>query len=201
MLVKAFLLKAIIFGLCAPLFAREITMEAQGGVLAANASVAPAYGLRINFISPTWEKSLGYWSARGIHESSFVSGGLDLHVLSAEAYRIFYANQKLNYKLGGGIGFAIPNLDGGASETADNGHSWVAGGGADYELTKNISIGATLKWFFFSTEAHVTTYTTKTETLLIDGVPSGPVEVVEVSHHDNRVKLDSVLLMVALRWR
>lgn len=202
---------SLIIGLCSSMaWAHEGYIEGQTGIIGSNGSIAPIYGVRGGILlraydpmhgwMPTknsWDISAGYWSARGIKNDDLVSGGLDLHVLSFEAYRIFNIGKTWTAKAGGGIGFTIPNLDGGASETADNGHSWVFGGGADYDLTPNISVGASVKGFFFTTNTHVTTYSSHTETLNT----GQDVEVLDINHHDNVVCLNSVLALLSLNWK
>lgn len=169
----------------------------QGGILASNGSQSPVFGVRGGVESPVWDFSGGYWIARGVRSDNLLSDGLNLHVVSAEVYRTVFDNQKIKAKVGGGIGYTVPNLDGGATETADNGMSWVLGGGADYALTESLSVGASLKAFIFSADTHATTYDSHPETLS----NGQDVEIVDVNRHDNRVNFNSVLFAVALRWK
>lgn len=182
--------------LAAPAFAGHY-VEINSGMIGSKGSQAPLYGFRAGVEFLDLDGSLGFWSARGMNASQLASGGLDLHVVGLEAYRKFPLGLGFIGKLGGGVGFTIPNLEGGASETADNGHSWVFGGGVDYPVSAGCSIGATLKAFFFTTDTHVTTYGSHDE-ILSNGQP---VEVLDVFHHDDTVNFNSIILGLAVRWK
>lgn len=198
-------IKLVLLGLIlsVPRFAFAVPfVELQTGMIASPGSVAPIYGVRGVASGVKHEFSLGYWCARGMSSDRLVSGGLDLHVLSAELYRKFDVAPKVTGKLGGGIGYTIPNLDGGASETADNGHSWVFGGGVNYAVTSSVDLGATVKGFFFTTDTHVTTYGSHLEQLISNGALTGTfVSVLDEAHQDDVVNFNSVLFQISLRWK
>lgn len=176
-------------------------VEGESGILASNGSQAPIYGVRGGIGGLRGEYSVGYWAARGMRSDNLISDGLDLHVFSAEYYRVVFMGDSFRIKLGGGAGYAIPNLDSGASETADNGNSWTAGGTLEYAFSPGLSLGLGLKGFWFTTDTHITTYGSHIETLTINGVPSGQVEVLDEVHYNNHVNFNSILATVSLRWK
>jgi hypothetical protein len=190
------LLASMMFSSCQAAYALGY-FELHGGLITSNASQAPAYGVRLGLAGPERDFSFGYWTGRGMSSDRLVSGGLNLEVLDVEYYRTLYSNANLSAKLGGGVGFAIPNLDGGASETADNGHCWIAGGAVDFPVTEGFSYGFSLKGFFFTTDTHVTVYGSHTETLST----GQDVEVLDVSHYNDRVNFNSAVLALNLRWK
>lgn len=171
--------------------------EIQTGLIASEGSQAPIYGIRAGLRRNLWDLSIGYWAARGMRSDQLISDGLDLHTLSAEAYYLIPIKESLVGKIGGGLGYTIPNLNGGASETADNGHSWVFGGGVDYDLSRNITLGASLKGLFFTSDTHTMWETTSPDTLS----NGQAVEVIDVHHRNDVMNLNSVLLGLSLRWR
>lgn len=170
--------------------------EVAVGVLASNGSQSPAYTLHGGFQSPSWQLSLGYMGAYGLRNDNLISDGLALHTLSLEAYRLI-PYKAVTFKAGGGVGYTIPNLNGGASETADNSDSWLVGGGAEYSINDAYSVGLDLKGFFFSTDTHITVYSSHFETLST----GQSVEVLDVTHHNDRINMNSVLATVSLRFK
>lgn len=178
-------------------------IEAQTGFLASG--FAPVYGFRGGTEIRDIDVSFGYWAARGLDSDDLASKHLDLHTLSLEAYHIWHLGA-LTGKLGGGVGFTIPNLDGGTTETADYGHSWVFGGGMSYPLSDTFELAADIKGFFFTTERHLDTYGSHTETATIKSyhpttITTTKVEVLDVTHRDDQVNFNSLLFTVGLKWR
>lgn len=185
-----------------PIFKPQPFFEAQTGIIASNGSQAPTYGVRGGILFLRSEVSLGYWGASGMESAQLVSRGLDIHTISLEFYRRFALSKNTVGKLGGGVGFTIPNLDGGVSETADNDHSWAFGGGVDYALSPSVSLGAAVKGFFFTTDTHLTVYGSHMEEILSNGVPTGQsVEVLDVTHVNNRIDFNSLLAQISIRWK
>lgn len=197
--VSLFVLSAIIIAqTCTGASPATPFFEGSAGLLASNGSQAPVYGVRGGARIGNWDASLGYWRAIDVRSGSLVSGDLDLHTISLEVYRSFSISEKLEWNLGGGIGYTIPNLSNGMSETADNDLSWVAGGGISYDINSALALETSLKAFFFRTDTHVTSYGAHTETLS-DGITD--VAVLDTLHNDDSVRFNSALLTVALKFK
>ena len=175
---------------------KSLNFEAQGGILASESSQASAYGVRLGATRGFWDFSAGYWGVSG-GKYGLKSGDLDLHTINLEIARIWPIAGGLKANLSGSIGYTIPNLGSGASETADNGHSWLVGAGIEKVLTPGLSLGASVKGFFFRTDTHLTTYGSHVETLS----NGQDVEVVDVSPQDNSVNFENLLVMISLKWR
>lgn len=168
----------------------------EGGAMVSQDAQAPTYGLRVGNVIKGWDVSGGYWSAIKMKNNDILSHDLDLHTVDAELYRIFPINQGLSANLGGGIGYTIPSMGNGA-DTADNGASFSVGGGADYDLSNDYSVGIGASWFLFTTDTHITVYGSHMETLS----NGADVEVLDVTHYNNSVNFNAVRLVVALYWK
>lgn len=199
---KVMLLLGLLF-LSGPARAGVPYFEGQGGLITSHGSQAVIYGVRggKQFDSVMscggWDTSLGYWAARGLSSNQIKSDGLTIHTLSAEIYRTIPLPYMLMGRIGGGTGYSIPNLDNGASELADNGHSFIFGGGVDCNITDSVSLGVDLKWFFFTTDTHLTTYSSHFETLNT----GQQVEILDVAHSNDTVDFNSTIVALNLKWK
>lgn len=180
---------------CSPAFATGPYIEAQAGLTQGSLSGESA-GIRGGTIKNGWDLSLGYLrTTADLGTDKLISNGINLHTLSAEAYRVVPIGD-LKVKLGGGLGYSIPDLSDGTSETADSGRSWVLGGGAEYQLSSGWAIAGMVKGLFFNTDTHRTVYSSHIETLNT----GQDVEVLDVNHFDDAVNFNSVLISVGLRY-
>jgi hypothetical protein len=171
--------------------------EGSAGILAADASQAPVYGIRGGSMFRDWEVSLGYWRAIDVRSDQMLSGSLDLHTVSLEAYRVF-PEFGWSWKVGGGAGYTIPNLSDGKSEMADNDVSWIAGAGAEYNVNKSVALELAVKAFFFRTDTHSTTYGAHGA---LDTTTGETVFVVDPMDHTDSVNFNSALITVAVKFR
>lgn len=172
-------------------------VDAQVGMSAASGSQAALYGFRVGSIFGQGEYSLGYFSARNMKAAEIASDGLDLHVVDVEGYRRFDLAPTWTGKLGGGIGYVVPDLHSGADETADTSSAWILGAGLQKDLNADCAVGVDLKVLVSKMHTHVTTYNVHEETLSNAQV----VEIRDEEHHDDSVSLNSVLFSIALRWK
>lgn len=196
------MIASLVLAVSGALYAKPVPFfEAETGLLMSNGGQAPIYGVRGGFANDHQELSLGYWSAVGLPVSDLASGGLSLHTFDVEGYGLADITKRTTLKWGGGLGWTIPNLNDGASETADNDLSLILGGGAVHKINPNMDFVFTLKGFFFRTDTHLTTYGSHFETLYNNGVPVGGVEVLDEHHSNNVVSLNSAKLSLALHWR
>lgn len=161
----------------------------EGSVGLANES----YGVR-GGSDGSWDLSLGYFNAR--------EKETDLNTLSAEAYRCISAGA-FTFKAGGGFGFTIPNINanGNGWDTADNDVSYILGGGTEYAVSKNWSIGLTLKGLFFTADVHRVVHGFHNETLYINGNPVGEVEVEDETHFNDRMNFDKAIVGLVAKYK
>lgn len=155
-------------------------IEAQGGL------VANSWGLRAGRTYDHLDASVGYLRSERYD--------VDLHTIGGEWYYTMPIKQ-FTAKVGGGIGFTIPNFpDGG--ETGDNGHSWTLGAGVEYPLGEHWAIEGMARGFFFKTDTKKVTYGTITETLST----GQPVEVEEVHYEYAPRQFNSLIIGLAVRY-
>ena len=137
--------------------------------------------------------SAGYMNT--VNDNSKLSSDVSVHTMDVSIGKNFKIG-KVTAGVSGGVGYSIPNVDTG-SDKADNGHSWVLGGGVEYPLIDDISIGLSVKSLFFVTDAHRVTKGSHLETLSNAQV----VEIEDTYHADDSVKLNQVTYGLALRYR
>lgn len=137
--------------------------------------------------------SAGYLNT--VNDNSTMSSDVSVHTLDFSVGRNFKL-WRLKAGVSGGVGYSIPNPDTG-SDKADNGHSWVLGGGVEYPLTYNLSIGLNVKSLFFVTDTRRTTFGSHTETLST----GQDVEVSDTFHSYDSTKLNQVTYALALKYK
>ena len=142
-----------------------------------------------------WDFSLGYdrtlWANMNSEASISEEGRLD--TLGGEIARIIPISGGLRATVGAGVGYAIPSLD---REKADNGPIYTFGVGLNYDLGGNWSLGGSVKASWFTTDTHRTISDSHMETLST----GQEVEVEDITHVDNRVRLDGAVLGIAVRY-
>ena len=207
---KLLLIVGLLISACAPVMAERLGwsmpverkslpyIEYQAGYIGAGVLSGPTLGIRGGIEHGNWDWSLGYSRAfADLSADNLISDKLDLHTINVEGYYLLPSPLiRLKTKLGGGIGYSIPNLSGGTSEVADNEMSFVLGGGLEYVLDSSWSIGGTVKGFFFHSNTHRTVYTSHLETLSNDQA----VEVLDVSHVYDSVNFHSLLATLAIKY-
>lgn len=179
--MKKLILTALLLGSVAPLcHAHDAYIEAQGGF------ISNSYGIRGGKVGDHWDASFGYLKSERYD--------VDLHTIGAEGYFVTPFKAVLA-RIGGGVGFTIPNFpDGG--EKGDNDVSWTVGAGAEYKIGENWAVLGMLKGFFFKTDTHVTTYGSHAE-VLSNGMP---VEVIDVYHQDAPRQFNSLMIGLSIRY-
>lgn len=160
-------------------------MEVQMGYL--------NHGVRGGHSFNLLDVSAGYMNT--VNDNSKLSSDVSIHTLDLSVGRNFKFG-KVTAGVSGGIGYSIPNPDT-CSDKADNGHSWVLGGGVEYPLIDDISIGLSVKSLFFTTDSHKVTFGSHTETLSNGQV----VEIEDTYHAYDSVKLNTVIYALALKYR
>lgn len=178
---KVLVLAAGLLG-AVPLHA-ENYVEASGGY--------ETYGVRVGHTYGLLDFSGGYFTAY----SDALESDVTNHVIDLEAYRGFELPYGLEAKVGGGVGYAIPSVQDGP-ETADKGYSWLLGVGLDYYLTKNLSIGGSVKRLFFTTDTHKVVREAHTETLST----GQEVEVSDERREDNSTNFKTFLYAVRVQY-
>lgn len=172
-------------------------VELDGGVYAANGAQAPAYGFGIGSEIGSWRNSVSYWSAQDIALDSekFASDNANLHTIGVNVLRVFQFSEVVNGTFGGGVGYTIPNLFG-ATERADNGLSFNLKAGLERDINDAVSIGINVMAFRFETDTHTTTYGSHMEKLS----NGQAVEVLDVTHRDNSVEMNALVLALKVNW-
>lgn len=153
-----------------------------------------SYGVRGGHSWEYYELSLGYLNAN-IDGTNEVNNA-HINVLDVEAYGVYPIGYSLKVKAGGGVGYGMPNLEDGTSQTADNSNAWVLATGLDYAITSSWNIGFMAKGLFFNTDTHKTIYSSHPETLNTGQA----VEVLDVSHEDNVSNFNSLLFTAGIRY-
>lgn len=156
-------------------------VEANGGL------IKESYGIRVGAQWHFAEVSFGYLKDTD-HD-------VDFHTVGGNAYGILPI-KRVKIKLGGGVGYTMPNLPDGISVTADNNYSLNAGAGLEYSINSHWGIAGSAHRFFFTTDTHTTVYSSHEETTST----GNSVEVLDVSHFDNSQKYDNIQAHVELRY-
>lgn len=198
------MLSAFLCAFSAPLWAHVIYAERtpsfQGEVgfgVAGGQSASPVFQMKGIRSDGAWDFSLGYLNLYGATADGLKSDGANLPTIQFEAYRVLAVMEDgAEISVGGGLGYTVPNLAGGVSETADNGISWTVGGILTKPINRRCSLAFGVKGFFFDTDSHLTTYGSHEEVLSTGQT----VDVLDVAHRDDNLHFDSVLFTVALRW-
>ena len=193
---KALLLVASLMVGCSPSFAASPYFEAIGGWTRGGLTGGQA-GFRGGFVRDSWDYSLEYVRAYGeIGSDKVLYQDAVLHTIGAEIARVYAVPllYGVNAKLGAGIGLTIPNLEG--PENADNDVSFSLGGSLNYDISKNWTIGTSIKGRFFNTITRRTTYSSHEETLS-NGIVA---EVLDVTHTTESLNLNSVLIGISLGY-
>lgn len=153
-------------------------------------------GMRGGATTGAWDLSAGYWSTynASIDEPALNSNRMDLHTFDVELYKLVPTSKYSGIRLGAGLGYTMPNL--GGTDKADNDISYIAGAGFDYKLTRVITLGLLVRGFFFNTDTRRTNYGSHTETLS----NGQAVEVVDVTHSQDSVNFNSVLVNVGIKY-
>lgn len=160
--------------------AHDAYIEAQGGF------ISNSYGVRWGRMGEHLDTSIGYLKSE-VHD-------VDLHTMGAEWYFVTPFKAVLA-RIGGGVGFTIPNFPNGG-EKGDNGVSWTVGAGAEYKLGESWSILGMMKGFFFKTDTQVTTYGSHAEVL---STGQG-IEVIDVYHQDAPRQFNTLMIGLAIRY-
>lgn len=180
------------------------SIEVKTGVLGRSGSISPIYGFGVSKQVFLGDLSLSYWRAMDVTGDNLESKDMDLHNFSLEYFYPILSwlgseNQLINglskIKVGGGLGWTIPNLAGGVFETADNDISYTAGALYSHPF-KSVTLEAGIKGFFFRTDSHITKFDSHNETLS-NGTQ---VEVLDEIHYNNVINCNSILATVAVRF-
>lgn len=192
--MKALKIALVAFFMAAPLTAAPY-FETQAGYVTSGNQKGHTLGIRAGSHFQGFDCSFGYARTNAdLDSDAVISNGLDLHTLSMEAYKPFYLSNNLTVKFGAGLGYSIPTLSG--PEKADSGVSYLIGGGADYRVSENISLGGMVRGLFFHTDtrriqndSHIEILSTGQE-----------VEVLDVNYIGGRLDLDSAVITVAVKY-
>ena len=166
------------------LFASDF-MEVQMGYL--------NHGIRGGHSFGLLDVSAGYLNT--VNDDSKLSADVSVHTLDISVGRNWKFG-KLTAGVSGGVGYSIPNVDTG-SDKVSNGHSWVLGGGVEYPLIDDISIGLNVRSLFFTTDMHRVTKGSHFETLSNAQV----VEIEDVYHAYDSVSLSQVIYALTIKYR
>lgn len=177
----------------------KVSFEAITGVLGREGSISPVYGFGFERRGFPGDLKLSYVRAMDAGADSLESKDLDLHTLSLEYFIPVMGSNGKELRLGGGLGYTIPNLAGGVFETADNGISYTAGALISYPF-RSVTLEAGVRAFFFRTDSHLTKFGSHLETFQVNGVDVGQVEVADETHYNNTINVNSVLATIAVRF-
>ena len=162
--MKSKVLGALMFSLAmaGPVMASQPYVQGSlGGVF--GSIEGGSAGFRVGAVKYALDASVGYDRISGnLYSDKVQSDSIDLHVLSAEVYRIFKVSA-LDFKLGGGIAFMSPQMS--SIEKADDDAGFIAGGSVDYKISRNVSLGLKVRGNFFNTDVHRTDFLIEKETL------------------------------------
>ena len=195
--IKLLFAKALICAFSVPAMAASYGEVGFG--LAGGKDASPTFQLRAANSFWKHEVSINYLNIYGAQADGMKTDGANLPTIGIELNRVYNlpTNDGATISLGGGLGYTMPNLNSGVSERADNDISWTIGATLAKPLSRKFYLAFSIKGFFFTTDSQLTTYSSHPETL-----SSGDeVEVTDVSYQDNRLNFNSVLFMLALRWR
>lgn len=178
-----------------PVYADGPYVSGGAGAILSGNMVGHALGARIGKTVNGLDWSFGFERADGdLDAERIVSNGFTLHTVTAEVYKVFTLGGRWDAKLGGGLGYYFPELSG--PEKADTGVGFVVGGGADYWLSNNLSLGATVRGSFFRTDTRRPVNDSHVETLS----NGQAVEVLDFHYIGRDLNLDSVVVGVALKY-
>lgn len=174
----------------------EVGFGVAGGKIA-----SPMFQMKAVKASGGHEVSFGFFNIYGAQADGMKSASADLPTIALEFYKVWnLPRNEGSLSYGGGVGYTMPNLAGGVSETADNDFSWTAGVNLVRHLSSRYDVEYSVKGFFFRTDSHLTTYGSHLESFQINGVDAGQVEVSDEMHENNSINFNSVLFNIALRW-
>jgi hypothetical protein len=120
----------------------------------------------------------------------------DIHSIMGELYRES-RYKSVWLKAGAGVGFSIPNP---ALGKADNGISHSLGVGAEYPIAPNVTIGATVKGFFFKTNRSWITWDIQSEQLQTGPTEWQEVQTVTPIYHSDSQSFNKLLIGLSVRF-
>lgn len=168
--------------------------------IASGKATGPAFMLRGVKQFGLFDFSVGYMNLYGMKANGLQSTSASLPTINMEITRVFLTQTEDELSFGGGFGYTMPSLAPGVNEQADNDVSFTAVAAFKHPLSRKYDLLLSARGFFFSTDSQLTTYGSHNETLLINGVPAGQVEVADETHSTDRLNFNSVMFMAALRW-
>lgn len=134
---------------------------------------------------------------------NLLPSNLELHTLNTEAYLTVPLPSIVRLKIGGGVGYTIPNVDATNMERLDNNLSGLFGGKLEVPVGP-VTVGVATKYHLFHTDSHRTTMLTESETIYRTmghhKIPIGVVETETPVYTDNSINFNSVSVLFGVTY-